>query len=97
MSNVRRGAWSRNLTVKIDAEWIKQQLKTGKCAATGIRFDYGKSSGKFSPWQPTVDRIDSSVGYIPANCHVVCWAYNRAKGDGSHGDLIKLAKALLKR
>lgn len=35
------------------------------------------------PWAPSVDRIDSSFGYVEDNVQLVCVAANFAKGEWS--------------
>lgn len=39
--------------------------------------------GRRKPHVRSLDRADSSKGYIPGNVHVICWHCNRAKGDDS--------------
>lgn len=55
--------------------WTKQE---GKCALSGVpmTFIVGK---KKVPTNITIDRINSSVGYIPGNVHLVCYIANIMK------------------
>jgi hypothetical protein len=46
------------------------------------------------PLSPSLDRIDPRFGYVAGNVHVVVWVYNRAKGDGTHEDVLMLMEAL---
>lgn len=59
------------------ALWIKQG---GKCALSGqeMRPDL---IGLGALRAPSLDRIDSSRGYIPGNVQWVCWAVNLMKQD----------------
>jgi hypothetical protein len=77
-------------------EWIIEILKNGICQATGIPFDLeqGDGQGQGRAWGPSLDRIDNSEGYTKDNTQVVCWIYNRAKGVGSHSDVVTMAEAL---
>ena len=45
----------------------------------------------------TIDRIDPKKGYTPENCQMVLFSYNAAKSINTHEDVMKLAKALVKR
>jgi hypothetical protein len=66
--------------------WVKQG---GKCAITGLLMDY--------KWNLltsiSVDRIDSKVGYVPGNVHLVCKGINIMKGAYSVDEV----KAFLRR
>lgn len=53
----------------------------GKCMLTGIPFSSEKLSGRRRPWLPSLDRIDSSKGYIDGNMRLVCSAVNIALND----------------
>lgn len=80
----------------ITEEWLSDKLSTGVCDVTGIKFDMlPPVKSRMRAFAPSVDRIDSSLGYNESNCQVVCWLYNRAKGDGTHADVMKLAEALV--
>jgi hypothetical protein len=47
--------------------------------------DIGAS--KAHDWSPSIDRIDSSKGYIPGNVWVVSWRANRIKNDATFQEL----------
>jgi hypothetical protein len=52
---------------------------SGACSLTGIRFSFEKPAGsKYSPFRPSIDRIDCAKGYDAGNCRVVCAAVNIA-------------------
>ena len=54
-----------------DANW--------RCAVTGTPFVLDRH-GEYGdrPFAPSIDRIDSSRGYTPGNCRIVCVAVNFA-------------------
>lgn len=51
-----------------------------RCQLTGIPFETGRRGYKFGPFRPSVDRIDSSLGYVPGNVRLVCTSVNLALG-----------------
>jgi len=54
------------------------------CPVFGVTLDYSdKSVGTRNDASPSIDRIDSSKGYIPGNCAVICWGANRVKNNGT--------------
>jgi hypothetical protein len=68
----------------------------GRCEVTGIPFSYEVPDGsKLAPFQPSVDRIDSSKGYNDGNCRVVCLMVNLGMRDWGADPLIRVAKAML--
>lgn len=76
-------------------EWIAERLQSGMCEVTGIPLELSKPPGsRFHPWAPSVDRIDSKLGYTQDNCRVVCWIYNMAKSEWSDEVVMTFAKAL---
>ncbi|HEY7823803.1 MAG TPA: DUF3596 domain-containing protein [Acidimicrobiia bacterium] len=73
----KRGGVNYRLT-RADEQAIFTRSR-GACQVTGIPFDVGRSEKwSRSPFAPSVDRIDSSEGYIPGNVRLVCVAVNLA-------------------
>jgi hypothetical protein len=67
--------------------WDKQG---GKCAKTGV--EMGRiGDGWLSP---SLDRIDSSMGYTEDNVQWTCWRYNDAKSNMSDDAFISLCLAV---
>lgn len=53
----------------------------GRCSVSGLRFGVsGRSHGK-NPWAPSLDRIDSQLGYTKSTCRIVCVAANLAMNE----------------
>lgn len=48
-----------------------------QCAVTRTEFTLEVINGK-RPFAPSIDRIDSRIGYLPGNCRIVCVAANYA-------------------
>lgn len=77
-------------------EDIEPSITFGYCARTGQKFDMiPLGNRKRKPNAPSIDRIDSSKGYIKGNIQIVTWAYNTAKHDRSDEDLFRLAELII--
>jgi hypothetical protein len=87
-------AKKRGLAFEITKDFVVEQLALGYCSATNIKFDLSFDETKLNPCSPSLDRIDSSLGYTFQNTRMVCWIFNRAKGDGSDEDVQLLVEAL---
>lgn len=65
--------------------------QNGKCALSNIDLDLYSTSYVD---MPSVDRIDSSIGYIPSNVQIVSCALNLAKASMSNEDALKLIRLI---
>lgn len=82
----------------LDYDFIYTKLKKGICEVTGITFDLNKPKITVkNPYAPSIDRIDSSIGYTKHNTRLVIWQYNAMKGEISDNDLLNLCKIILER
>ncbi len=81
----------KDVAFDLTEAWIADALICGTCARTGIAFE---PSG---PWAASLDRVDSSRGYVAGNVQAVCWAYNRAKGASTDAVVLRLAVALVQK
>ena len=61
----------------LNKQLIIDKLSKGICEATGISFVI--DGNKYNPYMPSIDRIDSNLGYINENIQVVCMIYNFCK------------------
>jgi hypothetical protein len=43
-----------------------------------------------TPQSPSIDRLDSSLGYVPGNVAVICWRCNELKRDATAEELKKI-------
>ncbi len=76
--------------------WVERKLAVGICERTGLPFVFNKDPLEDrNPWFPSIDRIDSSLGYTEANCQMVCIIYNLAKSNWTDADMLKMAKSLV--
>lgn len=70
----------------------------GRCELTGIPFSDAKPQGaRSAPWQMSVDRIESSMGYDFDNIRIVCLAVNLAMREWGVGVLHRIGRAALLR
>lgn len=63
----------------------------GRCAITGIKMTHEFGDMK----SISIDRIDSSIGYLKPNVQLVCQAVNLAKRERSQNDVIEFFKAVV--
>lgn len=49
------------------------------CPIMGVRL--GRARGAFDKSSPSLDRVDSTLGYIPGNVRVISWFANKLKND----------------
>jgi len=87
-------AKSRGVEFSLSRETVEKAILAGVCAVTGLRFDLQLRGKRCGARSPSVDKIDPMKGYTEENSQVVCWLYNRAKGDGGHEDVLLLVEAL---
>lgn len=74
--NKINNAKERNIEWKLSFGQFKKILRSRKCAYTGVKFDL---SDEKSPHYITLDRINSSVGYIPGNVVACTHIANKLK------------------
>jgi hypothetical protein len=78
--------------------YAKQQ---GLCAMTGMKFvipDKMTGDDRRSPWLPSIDRIDNSIGYTMGNIQLVTIMANLAKAEFSEADFLAMcAQAALNK
>jgi hypothetical protein len=84
-----------NLTQEYLLEMLKKQK--GKCAATGILMKPSAqaTTKNKDPFTISIDRIDSSKGYIEGNVQLVCTMYNMAKNCFTQEDITFMFKSYL--
>lgn len=58
----------------------------GRCHYTGLRY----SLDERGPLYMTVDRLDSSMGYVPGNVVLCCWFVNCAKNEWPIDQMMRL-------
>lgn len=73
----------RNKECTITTEFLEElwHIQNGLCALTGIEMQLGGNhpTRRINMYRASVDRIDSTIGYIPNNTQLVCAWANLAK------------------
>ena len=81
-----------NLPFDLDFEWMMERMD--KCAVTNIPFELERTGEKQRSFAPSIDRIDPQKGYTKDNCRMVIGMYNRAKGEGTDEDVMRMVNEL---
>jgi hypothetical protein len=71
----------RSHEVDITLEYLERiwDKQAGRCALTGIELVHWEYHNKNLPHTASLDRIDSSKGYVCGNIQFVCYSLNLAK------------------
>jgi hypothetical protein len=77
---MRVRAHRKDLSCTLNEKALKDLLidSRGRCAVTGLYFQFDDQTPGRRPFFPSVDRIDPKRGYEPDNVRVVCFAANVA-------------------
>lgn len=72
------------------------------CPVLGLELDYPKVSGErgklpIQPNWPSLDRWDSTKGYVPGNVFVISYRANTLKNSATYAEILKVAKYLSRR
>lgn len=84
----RRGL---DCTITRDYLFDLYQLQEGACALSGTPMTTIAGQGR-QRTNISVDRIDSSLGYVPGNVQLVCDYVNTAKGDLSQAEFLDMCR-----
>ena len=91
----RSAAKTKGIAFTITWRHIYPTVVAGRCELTGIQFK--KSRFKPNPFASSIDRIDSTKGYIPGNVRVVLWAINCACSVWGHEVFAVVARAYVEK
>lgn len=96
LSGARSRAKRLNIEFNLTEEYIKYlwDKQNGLCALSGIPMTYQYENGPIET-NASVDRIDSSEGYIIGNVQLTCWAVNRMKGQMDNEHLLYFCKNIV--
>ena len=93
---VKSGANARNLDVEVTIEeaWELYENQNRKCALSGLDISFTETVQRKNDTTASLDRIDSSRGYVPGNIQWVHKTVNRMKTDLTQEEFIKFCKLI---
>ena len=97
-SNIQRSALGRGLEFAVSREWAYDLFvkQNGKCALSGADIRFAKCANEHNLGQTTasLDRIDSTKGYIQGNVQWVHKTINFMKGGLDSGDFVRWCRKI---
>ena len=98
--NTRKNAMKRGIPFELAMDEFEEivQRCAGACEVTGIVLQRTKDlpSGDRQPFMPSIDRINSALGYTKDNVRIVCISANLAMNTWGVWVIEELARALAK-
>jgi hypothetical protein len=94
----RKNATTRNIPFDITREEFNALVEESKgfCMVSGMPFNHlWQGRGTRRPFAPSLDRIDSKIGYTKENCRMVCIIVNLALNDWGIYPLEIMAEAIV--
>ena len=88
----RKFPWSHRVEI------LKEMHVPDTCPALGLKLDYEGGNGE--GWRgrtdssPSLDRINSDIGYTKGNIQIMSWRANRIKNDSKPEELLKIYEFL---
>lgn len=99
LGECKRRANKFNLSFDLDNNFLNDlyAIQKAKCAITNIDFDLLKvPEFRIRPWAPSIDRINSSLGYTKDNVRFVCVVVNLSLNQFGLSIFDKMCKAYCK-
>jgi hypothetical protein len=95
----RKRSAKKNVEFSIDVDWFTSTLKSQnwKCAISGIEMVAAAGTGERLFNGISIDRIDNSKGYTPANCWLVCYSVNALKSNHDLRVVLDVCRAIVTR
>lgn len=81
-NQAKSGSAERRLEFSISRQDVLDLFESsnGICSLSGLPFSFDRPSGaRYALYAPSVDRIDSKVGYVAGNIRIVCSVVNLMK------------------
>lgn len=98
LSLARKNAKSKRLKINVDLEYLKTvwENQNGLCFYTQIPMTLFPSRHKteFRPDCPSLDRMDSSKGYVKGNVRFVCLSINYARNRFQENDFVNFLRRI---
>ena len=94
-----RKAKSRNKECDLTLEYLKEvwENQDGVCGYTGMKLTHHMWNTTKIPTTASLDRIDSSLGYVRGNVQFVSVMANFAKSDFTHEEMVLFCKSISER
>lgn len=89
LRHLKQSAKKRNLEFNLTELYLEELSFPITCPILGVELLYNQR--EYSPNKPSVDRIDSSKGYIKDNIQIISFAANRAKNNLTEAELKQFA------
>lgn len=91
LTQIKNSASRRGLEYSVTPVYLWQiwEAQKGLCAYTGLKIFHGKDA--------SLDRIDSTQGYIEGNVQWIAWKINRMKLNIPHKEFIELCSLIASR
>lgn len=101
-SAARERARKKNLPIDIDLEYLLELYETQnkQCALTGMDFileEKNKNYKRFTPFGPSIDKIDHTKGYTKDNIRLVCVMVNLSLNTFGDECFDKMCEAYIKK
>ena len=95
----KQNAKKRNLEHSIDLEYIKElfKIQEGLCYYTGKEMFIDTREKENNEDSVSLDRFDSSKGYIKGNIVLCRWVVNRMKNDINFKDFLQIVSEINKK
>lgn len=91
----KQNAGKRGHEFTISFDQLAAQFEAMVCEATGRQLSWAGRGTKENGDKPSIDRIDSTLGYVPGNVRVVCLEFNIAKRAMSDAQFAALCQDFL--
>ena len=85
LSTARRRAQDKGIEFTIESKDFV--VLPTHCPVLGIELHYGRNRGGRQDGSASLDRTDSSKGYVPGNVVIMSWRANDLKGNATLEDL----------
>lgn len=99
MKDAKNRAKGKGLSFDLTDDYLSSLYREQgeRCAISGMEFDNApQTEHSRNPFAMSLDRIDSSEGYVEGNVRIVLWAINGAIAEWGGLLYLQLAKASLK-
>lgn len=93
LRSCKQSASRRGLEFSITADNLEIPAQ---CPYLGVQLTNVLGEG-FQDYNPSIDRIDNTLGYVPGNVEIISVLANKMKSSATPLDLLRFAKGVLKR